>query len=316
MERRPLGQSKLQVSPIALGTWAMGGSPDVWGHVDDRESTATIHHALDIGINLIDTAPIYGLGHAERNLGKAIRGRHKEVAIATKCGLLFPNGSEQPRRTLRRDSILREFDQSCRRLGVEVIDLYQCHWPDPETPIRETMGAMTYLFEQGGIRAIGLSNFSTEQLIAAREFGPVHAIQPPFSLINTRAADDLIPFCREHNIGVIVYSPLAKGLLTGKFEVDSTFEDLRARDPDFLGNRYHRNLRIADGLKPIAEQVGKTPAQVALNWTINQPGITSAIIGARRPSQVTENAGAAGWQLSPEQMAEVDRLSGGPARDA
>jgi aryl-alcohol dehydrogenase-like predicted oxidoreductase len=302
----------LQVSPVALGTWAMGGSADVWGHVDDRESTATIHQAIDIGINLIDTAPIYGLGHAERILGKAIRGRRGEVIIATKCGLLFPSAShEPPRRCLNRDSILRECDESLRRLGVDVIDLYQCHWPDPETPIRETMGAMTYLLEQGAIRAIGLSNFSCEQLISAREFGPVHAIQPPFSLVNTRAADDLIPFCQAHDIAVLVYSPLAKGLLTGKFDAESTFEDLRARDPDFLGNRLHRNLHIADGLKVVAEQCGRTPAQVALNWTTHHPGVTSAITGARRPSQVMENAGGVGWRLTNEQVAQVGHLAGG-----
>lgn len=295
----------------------MGGTPEVWGHVDDRESIATVHQALDIGINLIDTAPSYGLGHSERIVGKAIRGRRHEVVIATKCGVTFANGShDQPRRCLNRDSILREFDESLRRLSVDVIDLYQCHWPDPETPLRETMETMSYLLEQGGIRAIGLSNFSTEQLISAREFGPVHAIQPPFSLINTRAGDDLIPFCKEHGIAVLVYSPLAKGLLAAKFDTDTTFDDLRARDPDFTGNRYHRNLRIADGLKPIAERVKKTPAQVALNWTIHYPGVTSAIVGARRPSQAMENAAATGWQLGPEVAAEIYRLSGGPARDA
>ena len=309
MDRRPLGDSGLDVSIIALGTWAMGGTVEVWGCVDDRESIAAIHQALDCGINLIDTAPIYGLGHSEIIVGQAIQGRREEVILATKCGQLFPKAAEDmPERCLSRESIMRECEQSLRRLRTEVIDLYQCHWPDPETPLRETMEALTTLRRQGKIRAIGLSNFSCEQIAAAREFGPVHSVQPSFSMLNRRAADDLLPFCHEGGIGVLPYSPLAKGLLTGKFGLESSFKDMRGREPDFIGQRYRRNLRIVAALAEIASGYGKTVAQLAIQWTTSHPSITAPIVGAKRPSQVIENVGGTGWSLTMEDRALIERI--------
>jgi len=312
MQRRPLGESGLEVSVIALGTWAMGATVETWGHVDDRESIEAIHQAIDCGINLIDTAPIYGLGHSEEIVGKAIRGRREEVVLATKCGLTFPkSNNEPPARCLTRKSILRECEASLRRLQTDYIDLYQCHWPDPETPIEETMGALTTLREQGKITAIGLSNFGCEEIAAARACGVVHSLQPGFSLITPHAADELIPYCSEHRIGVLPYSPLAKGLLTGKFTASAKFSDVRSRDPEFMGERFRRNLSTVEQLRPIAERYGKTVAQVAINWTLGFPGVTAPIVGAKRPSQVLENAGGAGWSLSDADRATIDALMRG-----
>ena len=312
MEKKKLGQSDLKVSVLALGTWAMGGAQESWGSVDDRESIAAIHQAVDSGINLIDTAPIYGLGHSEEILGKAIQGRRHEVLIATKCGILFPRSTaEQPKRCLTRESVLLECEQSLRRMRIEVIDIYQCHWPDPATPIRETMSALNTLREQGKIRAVGLSNFSCEEIAAALEFGPIHALQSPFSLLQPRASEDLIPFCMEHNIAVLPYSPLAKGLLTGTVSATDRFAGIRARDPDFLPPRLSRHLQTVDGLREIAARHAKTVGQLVLNWTTTVPGVTSPIFGARRPSQVIENVGAAGWRLSEDDQAEIGRLMRG-----
>lgn len=309
MQRRPLGDSGLEVSVIALGTLAMGGGVETWGHVDDRESIAAINQALDCGINLIDTAPVYGLGHSEQIVGKAIRGRRDEVILATKCGLLFPKSpNELPPRCLSRESILRECEDSLRRLGTDVIDIYQCHWPDPETRIRETMGALTTLLEQGKIRAVGMSNFSCEKITAAREFGPIHCLQPSFSMLQLRAAEDLLPYCIEHNVAVIPYSPLAKGLLTGKFNPDSKFEDLRAQEPEFIGGRYRRNLRLVEELKKIAAHYEKSLTQLVVNWTATYPGVTAPIVGAKRPSQVLENVGGIGWSITEEDRSRIDTL--------
>ena len=317
MERRKLGDSGLEASSIALGTWAMGGTVETWGYVDDRESIAAIHQALDLGINLIDTAPIYGLGHSEEIIGKAIQGRRHEVLIATKCGLLFPHFKDElPLRCLSRESIFRECEQSLRRLRVDVIDLYQCHWSDPLTPLRETMDALTTLLHQQKIRAIGASNFSCEEITAAREFGPIHCLQLPFSMLQRRAAHDLLPFCIEHKMGAIAYSPLAKGLLTGKFHSGDRVEGIRARDPDFIGERFRRNVRVVDGLREIAAGYGKTVAQLVINWTVTFPGVTAPIVGAKRPSQVVENVGAIGWTITDVDRARIDRLLEGTDVDA
>lgn len=289
----------------------MGATVETWGYVDDRESIAAIHQAIDLGINLIDTAPIYGVGHSEEVVGKAVRGRRDDLVIATKCGLLFQKStSDEPQRCLKRDSVIRECEQSLRRLRVEVIDLYQCHWPDPDTPIRETFEALSLLKKQGKIRAVGLSNFSCQQIAAAMEFGPVDALQPPFSMLHQRSGEDSIPYCKEHNIAVLPYSPLAKGLLTGKFGPKSTFEDIRRSDPEFIGNRYHRNLRIVERLSEIAAARDKTVTQLVLNWTMNFPGVTAPLVGAKLPSQVQEHVGAIGWDLSTEDRRKINALLG------
>ncbi len=312
METRPLGDSGIEVSAISLGKWAMGATVETWGHVDDRESIAAIHQALDAGINLIDTAPIYGLGHSEEIVGKAISGRRDEVILATKCGLLFPKSSnELPQRCLKPESIQRECESSLRRLRTDYIDLYQCHWPDPDTPIRETMEALRLLIEQDKIRAIGLSNYGCEKIAAAREFGPIHSLQPPFSMVQPRTAEEILPFCHDHGIAVLPYSPLGKGLLTGKFDENSELTGIRARDPEFLGSRFKANLRVVDGLKEIAMNYDKTVAQLAINWAVHYPGVTSPIVGAKRPSQVIENVGGVGWTIEEPDMAKIGKLMEG-----
>lgn len=317
MERRQLGATDIWVSPLGLGTWAMGGSVETWGHVDDRESIAAIHQAIDLGVNLIDTAPIYGRGHSEEIVGKAIAETREELVIATKCGMLLTESkTDEPRRCLACESVINECEQSLRRLGVDCIDLYQCHWPDPSTPIRETLEAFSRLQQQGKIRAIGLSNFGCEAIAGALEFARIGALQPPFSMLHPRAAEDLIPFCRDHNIGVLPYSPLAKGLLTGKFKPEDTFEDIRSRDPEFVGNRFRRNLRIVDQLRGIAETYGKTVTQLVLNWTAYFPGVTAPLVGAKRPSQVCEHVGALGWTISSDDLNRINTLLGTPSADA
>lgn len=309
MQRRLLGESGLEVSAIALGTWAMGGDADAWGLVDDRESIAAVHQAIDSGINLIDTAPIYGLGHSEEVVGKAVQGQRQRVLIATKCGLLPPRSAgELPIRSLTAASVFKECEHSLRRLRTDVIDLYQCHWPDPRVPIQETMGALHTLLKHGKIRAIGLSNFSCQQLAAAREYGPIHAVQSPFSLLNRRAAEDLIPYCVECGIGFLAYGTLGKGLLTGKFTTESRFSDLRARDPEFVGLRFRRNLAVVEELRRIAGRYGRTVAQLVVNWTVHHAGITAPIIGAKRASQVRENAGGVGWTIEPEDGVRIDAI--------
>ena len=316
MKRRKLGESELEISEIAFGTWAMGGTVDTSGYVDDRESIAAIHQSIDLGANLIDTAPIYGFGHGEEIVGKAIHGRRHEILVATKCGLLFPRSKDQlPPRCLSRESIFRECEQSLRRLRVDVIDLYQCHWPDPQTPIRETMDALTTLLDQQKVRAIGVSNFSCEEIAAAREFGPVHCLQLPFSMLQRRAAENLLPFCAEHNMAAIACSPLSKGLLTGRFQPGDRPAGIRARDPDFLGERFQRNLHIVDELKEIAARYGKTVTQLVINWTAASPGVTSTIVGAKRPSQVLEDVGGVGWTIADEDRARIDRLLEGTDAD-
>ena len=287
----------------------MGGAVETWGLVDDRESIAAIHQAIDVGINLIDTAPIYGLGHAEEIVGKAIQGRRDRVVLATKCGLQFPKSPQSPpARSLSRANIFRECDESLRRMRIDQIDLYQCHWPDPQTPLRETMEAMAELLAAEKIRVIGVSNFGCDEIAVAREFAPVHALQTPLSLLQRRGLVDLLPYCRENQIATLAYGPLCKGLLTGKFTTAESFQDVRRRDPEFVGERYQRNLRFVGALADVARLEGRTVGQIALNWVLRQPGVTSAIVGAKRPSQVIENAEGAGWELGAEAVNRLQRI--------
>lgn len=309
MEYRKLGNTDLNVSVVAMGCWAIGGDPAFWGPVDDNESIAAIQQAFDEGINLIDTAAAYGCGHSEEIIGKAIAGRRHQAVIATKCGLVWKEpASTEKTRCLKRDSVLRECEASLRRLRVETIDLYQVHWPDPQTPIAETMEALLALREQGKIRYIGCSNFSCEQISDARRLGPVDCLQPEYSMLDRAAEEELLPYCREAGMGVIVYGPMARGLLTGKFNATSTFSDLRAQDPRFCGEAFARNLARVEKLRELAQERGCRLAQLALRWVIQQPGVTAAIAGAKRPSQVKENAGAGRVMLAPEDMNRIEAI--------
>ena len=307
MERRPLGQSGLSVSPIALGCAAMGGDEE-WGPVDDNESIATIHSAIELGINLIDTAPTYGNGHAEEIVGKAVQSCRDEVIVATQCGLVGGADEGESRRCLTAASIQRECERSLRRLRVEFIDLYQCHWPDPDTPIEETLGAMNRLVEQGKVRAVGLCNYGCQRLAEARAAGTFHTVQLQLSLLKRQATDELIPYCQEYQLGVLAYGALGRGLLTGALGADVHLSDARRRDPEFQGRRYAGILALVEKVRPVAENHGKSVGQVALNWVCEYPGVTAVIVGATRPSQIRENVGAIGWRLDGAEQGIIDAV--------
>lgn len=317
MELRQLGNSGLRVSPVIFGAWAAGGW--YWGPQDDADSIRAIHAALDAGVNCIDTAPIYGMGHSEEVVGKAIKGRRDKVVLATKCGLRWdtpgegsnpwaykaPDGGEHTIvRNLRKHAIIAEVEQSLKRLGTDVIDLYQCHWPDASTPIAETMEAMVTLRQQGKIRAIGVSNFTPEMMAECLRHAPLASDQPKYSLLAREIEADVLPFCRQHNIGVIVYSPLEQGLLTGRVTMERTFAagDYRGGRPWFQPANRQRVLCALEKIKPIAAAHDATLGQVAVAWVIAQPGVTAAIVGARSPEQARENARAADVRLSAAEL--------------
>lgn len=308
MEYRRLGTTDINVSVVALGCWAIGGEVGVWGPVDDNESIAAIQQGLDLGLNFIDTAPAYGYGHSEEIIGKAITGQRDRVVIATKCGLVWREHGGRIDRCLTARSVMAECAASLHRLRIETIDLYQIHWPDPDTPIRETMEALARLREQGKIRAVGVSNFARAQLSEARQYGAIDCLQPELSMFERAAAEDLLPYCREYGIAVVVYAPLARGLLTGKFHTASRFADLRAKDPRFTGSAFTQHLATIDRLKTIAEHLDCTVAQLALRWTIQQEGVTAAIAGFKRPSQVVENARAGELRIPPSMMDEINAI--------
>ncbi|NNE70294.1 MAG: aldo/keto reductase [Rhodothermales bacterium] len=317
MQQRRLGNTDLSLTTVGLGTWAIGGPWDWgWGAQDDEASIRTIHEALDLGINWIDTAPCYGLGHSEEVVGRAIAGRRDQVIVATKCGLVWDepaSGTTYGR--LKRDSVLREADDSLRRLGVDVIDLYQIHWPNPAADIREAWEAMATLVEAGKVRYIGVSNFSVEQLEAIRDIHPVASLQPPYSMLERGFEAGLEDYCEAQGIGVVAYSPMQAGLLTGKFDrdrVDSLpADDWRLKNRHFKEPGFSRNLEIVGALRPIAEDLGCTLAQLAIAWTLRRRVVTSAIVGARRPGQIGETVPGGEVTLPDAVVSAIDQILGG-----
>ena len=315
MRYRLLGQSGIEASVVAFGAWAVGGW--WWGGADDSESIAAIRRALDLGINFIDTAPAYGMGHSEEVVGKAIKGRRDEVVLATKCGLVwhvdsgnhfFHQSGKSVRRYLGAESIRYEVEQSLRRLQADHIDLYQTHWQDSTTPIAETMGTLLELKQEGKIRAIGVSNASVEQMDEYRKAGPLDADQEKYSMLDRRMDETQLPYCERENIAVLAYSPLAQGLLTGKVTADRPLAegDLRADGPRFSVENRTRILAFLEEIRPVAGAYGATLAQLALAWTLARPGLSHALAGARNPAQVDENAGAGDIELSAPEMAQID----------
>lgn len=301
MELRPLGQSGIQASVVGLGAWAIGGWP--WGGTDETDSIEAIHAALDEGITLIDTAPAYGLGLSEELVGKALAGRRHQAIIATKCGLVwdtdkgtyfFDEMDKKVHRYLGPESIRREIDQSLRRLKTDCIDLYQTHWPDPTTPVAETMGCLMDLKVAGKIRAIGVSNATVEQIQEYQRVGPVDSDQDKYNLLDRAIEADLLPYCRRNHIAVLAYSPLAKGLLTGKMGPDRALResDFRQYDPQFSMENRRAVAEMLDRYRPVADDLHLTFGQVAIAWTIAQPGVTHTLVGARNPKQARENARA------------------------
>jgi aryl-alcohol dehydrogenase-like predicted oxidoreductase len=296
-----------------LGTWAIGGEWVYgWGPQDDAESITAIHRAFDRGINWLDTAAVYGLGHSEKVVGQAIAGRRDEVLIATKCGLVWDEGSTEPYGLLRAVSVRREVEASLRRLNVEVIDLYQIHWPNPDEEIEEAWSTIADLIQEGKVRYGGVSNFSVEQLERVQAIHPVASLQPPYSMLRRGVEEELLSYCAANDIGVIVYSPMQAGLLTGKFTRERAANlpdgDWRKRNPYFQEPELGANLALVEKLRPIAERNNKTLAQLAIAWVLRHPEITSAIVGARRPSQIEETAQAGDWTVVEEDIADIEVL--------
>jgi aryl-alcohol dehydrogenase-like predicted oxidoreductase len=308
MEHRRLGKSELNVSVIGIGTWAIGGF--FWGPTDESAAIAAIQKAIDTGVNLIDTAPIYGAGHSEELVGKAVKGRRQQVLIATKCGV------HQKGNVLTNDltpkSIRQELENSLKRLGTDVIDLYQCHWPDPNTPIEETMAEMTRMKTEGKIRAIGVSNFDAVLLKKAQKVAQIASNQVQYSLLNREIEKELIPFCLKQDIGILAYGPMGGGILTGKYKQKPQFEPGDARS--FFYNFYEEPLwsqvqALLKELEKIAQRHGRPVAQVAINWVRQQPGLSCALVGARSPQQAEANAAAGSWQLSSEELAGINQAA-------
>lgn len=315
MEKRRLGTSDLYLTTIGLGTWAIGGGQWEWGWgpQDEGDSIRTIHSALDHGINWIDTAPAYGLGLAEQLVGKAIHGRQDEVIIATKCGLVWEDArSGKVLRRLDPDSIRREAEDSLRRLQVDVIDLYQIHWPDPDPDIEAAWGVIADLIQAGKVRYGGVSNFSVDQLQRVQAIHPVVSVQPEYSMLERTPEERLLTYCDENQIGVIAYSPLRSGLLTDGFDRRRVAQldpnDWRRGDQDFQEPRLTANLKLLEQLKRIAVRHNRPLVQLAIAWVLEQPEVTAAIVGARRPNQIAKCVGAADWELNEEILIEIEEL--------
>ena len=308
METIKIQGTSLEVSRVGLGTWAIGGW--MWGGSNERESIETIHTAINSGITLIDTAPVYGFGRSEEIVGKALEGGLRErVVIATKVGLDW-NG-DQPFRNASRARIFTEIDASLKRLHTDYIDIYQVHWPDPETPIEETAGAMLELFKQGKIRAIGVSNFSSAQMERFRSVAPIHTLQPPYNLFERDIEKQILPYCLRNGISTVVYGSICRGLLSGRMRIDTVFDgdDLRKTDPKFQGERYAQYLQTVERLDLFAnEKFVKHVIELALRWVLDQSGVSVALWGARRPEQLAPISRAMGWSLSHEALRQIDRL--------
>ncbi len=314
MQTRQLGNSDLQITPIGFGAWALGGGDWAfsWGAQEDQDSIAAIHRALDHGVNWIDTAAVYGLGHSEEVVGRALKGRSDKPYIFTKCERRWDEKGNIVK-TLRADSVREECENSLRRLGVEVIDLYQIHWPEPPEQIEEGWEAMARLKEEGKVRYIGVSNFSVAQMQRIQKIAPITSLQPPYSLIKPDAEKELLPFCQEHNIGVIVYSPMQSGLLTGAMTKERVAnmpqDDWRRKNPEFQEPRIDRNLQLVELLRAIGEPHGKSPGEVAIAWVLRQPAVTAAIVGGRNARQVDGTVGAADFRLSEEEIARIEEFT-------
>lgn len=313
LAQRSLGSSSLSFTTIGIGTWAIGGGEwrFGWGPQDEAEAIAAVVHGVERGINWIDTAPVYGDGRSEELVGKALRqlGAARQPYVATKCGrIIQPDGSVTGRLTA--DSVRAECEASLRRLGVDTIDLYQIHWPDPELEIEEAWETMAQLKTEGKLREIGVSNFSVDQLKRLQAIHPVASLQPPYSMLARGIEDETLPFCGQTGIGVVAYSPMCKGLLTGAFSkqrAESLPEsDHRSRDPKFQEPLLSINLQLVEGLKPIAERRGHSMAELAIAWCLRRHEVTSAIVGARRPAQIDTTVGAANWQLDDEDQAQIE----------
>jgi aryl-alcohol dehydrogenase-like predicted oxidoreductase len=311
MKTKRLGDSDLFITPIGFGAWAIGGSgwEFAWGGQDDHSSVAAIREALDNGVNWIDTAAVYGLGHSEEVVAHALEGMSNRPYIFTKCSMVWDE-QRQIGHSLKSESIRRECEASLRRLKVDVLDLYQIHWPNPDEDIEEGWATMAKLKEEGKVRHIGVSNFDVRQMERALAIAPITSLQPPYSLIHREVDNEILPFAAAQKIGVIAYSPMASGLLTGAMTRERIerlpADDWRRSNRDFQEPLLSRNLRLVRLLRAIGARRGCAPAEVAVAWVLHNPAVTGAIVGARKPGQITGVLGATGLRLSPTEVAEIE----------
>jgi len=313
MKTKRLGNSDLSITPVGFGAWAIGGSgwEFGWGEQDDKASVAAIHRALELGVNWIDTAAVYGMGHSEEVVAFALRTwPGPRPYVFTKCGLRWDEQG-YVHRNLKTDSIRRECEDSLRRLNVDVIDLYQIHWPTDD--LEEGLGAITRLQKEGKVRWIGVSNFDVDEMRRAQAIAPITSLQPPYSLVHRDVEQEILPYCRSNGLGVIVYSPMASGLLTGAMTRERAASlpasDWRSRDIEFQEPRLSRNLALVERLREVGERVQRPPGQVAIAWALRNPAVTGAIVGARNAKQVEGNVDAATLRLTDKEIAEIEGRS-------
>ena len=311
MIKKRLGNSDMDLTPIGIGAWAMGGGgwKFAWGPQDDADSTAAIHAALDRGVNWLDTAAVYGLGHSEEVVGRALAARADRPYIFTKCSRVWDEAGEISS-GLKADSIRRECEASLRRLAIDTIDLYQIHWPMPDSDIEEAWECMAKLQAEGKVRWIGISNFSTAQIERCRAIAPITSLQPPYSAVSPEIEKETLPYCAAHGIGVIVYSPMKSGLLTGAMSKERVAafppDDFRRNALSFQEPHLSKNLKLADLMKSIGARHGRSPGEVAIAWTLRHPAVTAAIVGMRSAAQVEGVIGAMEFRLSAEEVAEIE----------
>jgi len=305
----------MQITRVGFGAWAIGGGnwEYGWGPQQDEESIAAIHQALDHGVNWIDTAAVYGLGHSEEIVAKALSGMSEKPLVFTKCSLIWEeNGDGSVNSWQKADSIRKECEDSLRRLQTDVIDLYQVHWPFPEDQIEEGWETVVALKKEGKVKHIGVSNYNVEQMELIKQYGEVETLQPPYSLVKPEVQESILPYCGKNNIGVIVYSPMYSGMLTGKMTRERVKNfpdnDWRKKNDEFQEPNLTRNLAIQDLLIEIGKKHGKSAAEVSIAWTLKNPNVTAAIVGARNARQVDGTVGAADFALTDEDLAQIDEF--------
>jgi len=310
MQLRTLGNSDLRITPLGVGAWAMGGGGWAfgWGPQDDQDSVNAVHAAFDAGWNWIDTAAVYGLGHAEEVVGRAVKGRSSKPYIFTKCARVWDENRQIGKRP-KADSVKRECEASLRRLDVETIDLYQIHWPEPDEDIEEGWSALAELKKEGKVRWIGVSNFSRSQLERVAPIAPISSLQPPYSIVSPEIEAEVLPYCGANNIGTLVYSPMKSGLLSGSMTRERIAampqDDFRQRTPNFQEPLLTRNLALVELLRDIGARHGRTPGEVAIAWALRRPEVTAAIVGLRSPAQLNGVMGAATFRLSESEIGEI-----------
>jgi aryl-alcohol dehydrogenase-like predicted oxidoreductase len=324
MQTRTLGNSDLQITRVGYGAWAVGGSgwQFAWGSQDDNDSIAAIHRALELGVNWIDTAAVYGLGHSEGVVGRALKSwSGPRPYVFTKCALRW-DAKGEVRKILKADSIRKEVEDSLRRLAVEVIDLYQIHWPpDPDSPdLEEGWATLADLKREGKVRWIGVSNFDVRQLKRAQAIAPVTSLQPPYSLVRREVEEEILPYCLHQGIGVIVYSPMVSGLLTGAMTRERAArlpkDDWRHSSADFTEPKLSRNLALVDRLREIAERHGRSVGEVAIAWTLYNPAVTGAIVGARNAKQASGVMRADAFPLNDKEVNEIEEFLSEPSAES